>query len=555
MVETATQAWRAVLGYDRVSIDAKTIAIHENATFATHQSVIAVLTPHNREEVQECVRIANLYETPIYPVSKGKNWGYGSAVPVTDRCAIICLEKMTAITDYSEELAYITVEPGVTFQQVHDFLTANHSKLLTPAIGSTPHASLIGNAVERGIGKGRYGDRFQHSCNMEVVLPSGEVIETGFGNMPGAHSKHTYKSGVGPSIDGIFSQSNFGIVTRMTFWLVPQPGYFQTFFYTVKNTAQLEKVVDALRQLRLEGTLTTTSTLSNDYRIASMRGQFPWDQSDNAGTLPQGYIERIRKTALQGAMWVGDDAILAPTKQQGKAIAKRVREILGVAADKLIFIDSRTATLGEIFHKPIKWLTGVNMKELMYFFHNSLYLGKLMEKQLGMCYWRKKTPVPSAMNLDQDKCGVIWCCPSIPFQGKHVARVLEIVAPIYEKYNFEPNMGLNFMSERNIAYTAAIIYDRAVPGQDEQAMACYKAMMERLKEEGYPSYRLGIQSMDKPFSDSPEYTKLLQKIKLHLDPNNILAPGRYGLTNNHKKSISPKQESEQPVIHSVLETA
>ena len=100
MLETATDTWRAVLGYDRVFTDAKAISPYERATFATQQTVIAVLTPHNQEEVQECVRIANFYGTPIYPVSKGKNWGYGSGVPASDKCAIISLEKMNKIAEF-----------------------------------------------------------------------------------------------------------------------------------------------------------------------------------------------------------------------------------------------------------------------------------------------------------------------------------------------------------------------------------------------------------------------------------------------------------------------
>ena len=50
---------------------------------------------------------------------------------------------------------------------------------------------------------------------MEIVLPNGELMRTGHGRAARAKSWQEYKSGLGPWIDGMFSQSNFGIVTKM----------------------------------------------------------------------------------------------------------------------------------------------------------------------------------------------------------------------------------------------------------------------------------------------------------------------------------------------------
>ena len=61
--------------------------------------------------------------TPVYPISSGKNWGYGSRA----RCAtrvLLDLGRMNRILDFNEELAYVTIEPGVTQRQLYDFLSA-----------------------------------------------------------------------------------------------------------------------------------------------------------------------------------------------------------------------------------------------------------------------------------------------------------------------------------------------------------------------------------------------------------------------------------------------
>ncbi len=57
----------------------------ETATFQTTQRFPVILRPGNVAEVQEVVRIASDFGRPLYPVSSGKNWGYGSGVPVRER--------------------------------------------------------------------------------------------------------------------------------------------------------------------------------------------------------------------------------------------------------------------------------------------------------------------------------------------------------------------------------------------------------------------------------------------------------------------------------------
>ncbi len=525
-------AWESIIGSKNVVTDKSILSYYENTTYPTDNSVIAILKPKNREEVQQCVIAANKYKTPLYPISKGYNWGYGSRAPSCDKCAIIDLGRMNNITECDEKMGYMTVEPGVTFQQAYDYIAERNLNLIAPSIGSTRDASLIGNALERGVGKGPYGDRFQHACNMEVVLPSGEIINTGFGNVDNAHSKNLFRWGVGPSIDGLFSQSNFGIVTRMTFWLTQKPAYFQTIFYSVKDNDQMEKVIDAMRQLTLEGTLVPTSTFSNSYRIFAAHRQFPYSEvKDENKLIPNEYINQLEKKMLRGAYWGVEDAIMAPSKAIGKARAKRIKQVLGKIVDDIIFVDTTRAKLLELFWRPIKFFTGVDVRPTLFFFWNSLYLGKPMEKQLGICYWRKKTPVPKTFDIDRDKCGVISLTPSVPYEGKHVRKMMDIMEEVMRKYNLEPNLGLKTMSDRHLIGVPQILYDREIPGQDENAMKCYSEMLEKLTEAGYPPYRQGVQTMDKMTSTSPQYIEFINKLKAGIDPNNIISPGHYGIGN------------------------
>ena len=164
---------RAVLGADHTIVDRTRLAAAETATFSTTQSVPAILRPANTSQIQECLRIANRFRIPVYPISSGKNWGYGSSVPVADSSVLLDLGRLNQIVDFSEELAYVTVEPGVTQGQLHEFLQARKSGLWLDATGAGPDCSLIGNVMERGFGHTPYGDHFAQVCAvLEVVLPT-----------------------------------------------------------------------------------------------------------------------------------------------------------------------------------------------------------------------------------------------------------------------------------------------------------------------------------------------------------------------------------------------
>src|SRR5213078_1857173 len=122
LLDEALDQWTAVVGADFVVCDPHSRKEAETATFATTQAVPAIIRPADRDELQKCMRIANQFRIPVYPVSSGKNWGYGSGVPSSDASVIIDLSRMNRIVDFHEKLAYVTVEPGVTQRQLFQFL-------------------------------------------------------------------------------------------------------------------------------------------------------------------------------------------------------------------------------------------------------------------------------------------------------------------------------------------------------------------------------------------------------------------------------------------------
>ena len=109
--------------------------------------------------------------------------------------------------------------------------------LNVPDVGG---GSIIGNAVERGVGYTPYGNHWMIHCGLEVVLPIRELVRTGMGALPdpsipaekglrpdqqpGTRCWQLFNYGFDPYNDGIFTRSSLGIVVKMGLWLMPNPG-------------------------------------------------------------------------------------------------------------------------------------------------------------------------------------------------------------------------------------------------------------------------------------------------------------------------------------------
>jgi 4-cresol dehydrogenase (hydroxylating) flavoprotein subunit len=521
-------AWRDIIGSAQVITDEQMLLAAQTATFTTTQTIPAIIRPANRDEVQQCVKIANQYKIPLYPISCGKNWGYGSRVPVRDGCVIIELSRLNRIVDYNEKMAYVTVEPGVTFSQLFLFLEAQKSNLFMSVTGTTTDASLIGNVLERGIGKGPYGDRIGNVSGFEVVLPTGDCIHTGFGRFGNAKTTEVSRCGVGPYIDGIFTQSNLGIVTKMTLWLTPLPKHFQTFYYSIKKEEQLEPLIETLRELRLDGTIRTPFLIANDYRRLSLLQQYPWKEAQGQTPLAQDLMKRLKIARKLDSIWAGEGALYCSSKAQGLAQRELLEERLKDLVDHLFFIDEDNLRLAILLQLTSIGTTKLDLTtRIGTAYHRSGFIGFPRKRGLAMAYWRKSQPIPARPDLDKDRCGIVWLSPAVPFDGEQVRVVVNLIQETCLAYQFEPNIGLNCATDRSIDVTGAIIYDRATASEDERALKCYDEMLQKMTTAGYLPYRLGIHSMESLPPPIDDYGKFISTLKRALDPNDILAPGRY----------------------------
>lgn len=123
---------------------------------------------------------------------------------------------------------------------------------------------------------------------MEVVLPNGELLRTGMGALPDPKQPKSmglrpedqpmnktaqlFPYGFGPYVDGLFSQSNLGIVTKMGMWLFPNPGGYQSYLITIPKDEDLKQAVDIIRPLRLSMALQNVPTIRHILLDAAVMG-------------------------------------------------------------------------------------------------------------------------------------------------------------------------------------------------------------------------------------------------------------------------------------------
>ena len=157
---------------------------------------------------------------------------------------------MNRVIEVNEANAFALVEPGVSYFDLYRHIQEHKLKVWIDC-PDPGWGSVIGNALDRGGGytTANYRNHFDSHCGMEIVLPNGELLRTGMGAIPNAKTWQQYKSGCGPWIDGIFSQSNFGIVTKMGFWLMPEPEAYLRGTVSLSRYSDLEPLVETLNYL------------------------------------------------------------------------------------------------------------------------------------------------------------------------------------------------------------------------------------------------------------------------------------------------------------------
>ncbi len=525
--DEALTEWRNALGAEQVAMEDAVAKAYARTTQPHGTSPRGVLYPRSVEEVRAAVLIAARHGIPLYPVSCGKNWGYGDACAPQDGAVILDLGRMNRILEINAEMGYAVIEPGVTQQQLYERVRCDAPGFWMDSTGAGPQASIVGNVLERGFGHTPYGDHVRTTCGMEIVLADGRILNTGFGHFEGARAARVYPYGVGPMLDGLFMQSNLGIVTKVCVWLYPAPEDFRLFFIKVEDDARIFPLMEALRPLRMRGILNSAVHIGNDLRVITSLRRYPWEATGGKTPLPESVRQTLRRETGLGA-WNASGALLG-THGQVRGAVRELRKAVG-ALGKLVFVDDRKLAWGKRAVALLNrfGLGRVLAKQLEALEPNyGLLKGIPTDAPLLGAQWRLRAKGPVPLDPLEAGCGLIWFSPVLPMRGEDVRRLMDCVTPIFHAHGFDVPVTFTLLNERSMVAILNLAFDKSVPGDIEQADACYKEVTAALKEAGYPPYRLSPEGMPLWAGGGDPFWQAAREIKSVLDPKRILAPGRY----------------------------
>ncbi len=537
----------------RIENDEKTIEKYLRGTEGLNifsskkRTLVAVVKACCDEDVKSIIDLANRYAKDdvlcfsLYPVSTGNNWGYGTSQPASLNNNIILLDLsgLNKILDFDPELGLVTLEPGVTQQQLSEYLIANNYNYMVPVTGAGPECSILANALERGYGITPYTEHFAATTAIQGYWADGTQYQSAVYLLDKSIDKFvdkTFKWGVGPYLEGLFSQSSYGIATRMTIRLAKRKNAFTSFFVQIQEDSLLEQAIPLIREVlqRYEG-IVGSINLMDKRRILSMFAKNP-NGNGSHSVMQANDIDKIAKQ-LQAPAWTIVGTIYG-SKAVVKAVKREVNAIFKQVPSKRIYSDSAIIRIANtvINSLPASLISSIptleRIKEQLSSFNlgEEIMLGKPNKVALKLAYWRNPNAdkvEQAVMHPSNDGCGLLWYAPLITMKAATMREYVNFIREICPKHNIEPFITFTNLKHDCVDSTIPIVFDLSNPDAVKDAHNCLKELVNKGLKKGYVPYRLNIDQQQWLLDSQNNFWQTANKLKKTLDPNNILSPQRY----------------------------
>ncbi|WP_077702686.1 glycolate oxidase subunit GlcD [Virgibacillus dokdonensis] len=198
----------------------------------------AMVAPRNKHEVSAVVKVCNEHQIPIVPRGSGTNLCAGTTP--SEGGIVLIFKHMREILEIDEENLTMTVQAGVYTKDILD--RAKAVGLFYPPDPGSMHISQIGGNISENSGGLRglkYGVTRDYVLGLEIVLPNGEIIQTG-GKLA--------KDVAGYDLTRLYvgAEGTLGVITEAILKLVPQPETKQTMLALYHDLAAAAESVSAI---------------------------------------------------------------------------------------------------------------------------------------------------------------------------------------------------------------------------------------------------------------------------------------------------------------------
>ena len=207
-----------IVGEQHVLLDRELMQPYaHDETEQLHYLPDVVLRPGTTHEISEILKICNRHRIPVTPRGAGTGLS-GGALPQLGG-VVLATERLNKILDIDEKNLQVTTEPGVITEVLQN--AVKEKGLFYPPDPSSRGSCFIGGNIAENSGGPKavkYGVVKDYVLNLEVVLPTGEIIWTGANVLKNATGYNLTQLIVG-------SEGTLGIVTKIVLKLIPLPRY------------------------------------------------------------------------------------------------------------------------------------------------------------------------------------------------------------------------------------------------------------------------------------------------------------------------------------------
>ena len=236
--ETIDQ-FKNIVGENHVLYDGETLDHYaHDETENLYYLPDVVIRPRTAEEISTIMKICNLKKIPVTPRGAGTGLS-GGALPHLGGL-VLSTERMNSILEIDERNLQVTTEPGVITEVLQS--TVKEKGLFYPPDPASRGSCFIGGNISENSGGPKavkYGVVKDYVLNLEIVLPTGEIIWTGANVLKNSTGYNLTQLVVG-------SEGTLGIVTKIVLRLIPNPKYDLLMLVPFKKLEQAGEAVSAI---------------------------------------------------------------------------------------------------------------------------------------------------------------------------------------------------------------------------------------------------------------------------------------------------------------------
>jgi len=240
LTEDIVKELESILGSKNVILDEEKMEnySHDETPEEYAHMPEVVITPTSAEQISEVMKLANKHLIPVTPRGAGSGLS-GGAIPSFGGI-LLSVEKMNKVLEIDYDNMMIVVEPGLVTNEINGlvedkglFFAGYPMSLLTCYIG--------GNIAENaGGGKAiKYGVTGQYIMGLEVVTPTGEIVELGGKNVKDVTGYDIKKLMIG-------SEGTLGVITKAIIKLSPKPKFATDLLVLFEDVESAIKIVPTI---------------------------------------------------------------------------------------------------------------------------------------------------------------------------------------------------------------------------------------------------------------------------------------------------------------------